>query len=179
MEGSLVPTMNPASPIILLLTYSLDHSCHFREHIHGFRPSRDISDSLSVDCDVEVLNQNVIQNQFFEETSMESGYGPLLLRGKAEAADTRVNKSKRSAMIPLRPRFQAAKDRAAVKGGGNLEHGIVVMETAADIGHSHPLLYDCYSGDHIITTQDLCGNKVAYLVEERKEKCGVQTKNSV
>lgn len=39
-----------------------------RQHIHAFWSSRDIRHSLAVDRDVEVLNQNVIQNQFFEET---------------------------------------------------------------------------------------------------------------
>lgn len=46
------------------------------------------------------------------------------------------------------------------------------METPADVGHSHPFLYDRYSSDHIFAAQDLCGNKVAYLVEKGRQMDG-------
>lgn len=67
----------------------------------------------------------------------------------------------------LQPGFLEAKHGAAVKGGGDLEHCIVVMETATDISHSHPFLNDRYPSDHILTVQDLCGNEVAYLADGR------------
>lgn len=70
----------------------------------------------------------------------------------------------------LEPGLFEAEDRAAVEGGGDLEHSVVVVETATDVGHSHPFLYDRYSSDHILTAQDLCGNKVAYLAEEREKQ---------
>lgn len=69
----------------------------------------------------------------------------------------------------LEPGLLEAKDRAAVEGGGDLEHGVVVVETAAYVGHSHPFLYDRDPWDHILTAQDLCGNKVAYLAKEKRE----------
>lgn len=70
----------------------------------------------------------------------------------------------------LEPSLLKAEDRAAVKGGGDLEHSVVVVETATDVSHSDPFLYDHYPCDHILTAQDLCGNKVAYLSEDREKR---------
>lgn len=70
----------------------------------------------------------------------------------------------------LEPSLFEAEDRAAVKGGGDLQHSIVVVETATDVSHSDPFLYDYYPCDHILTAQDLCGNKVAYLSEDREKQ---------
>lgn len=67
----------------------------------------------------------------------------------------------------LEPGLLEAEDRAAVEGGRDLEHGVVVVETAADVGHGHPFLYDQHSSDHVVAAQDLCGDEVADLVEER------------
>lgn len=67
----------------------------------------------------------------------------------------------------LQPGLLEAKHGAAVKRGGDLEHRVVVMETATDVSHSHPFLYDRYPSDHILTAQDLCGNQVAYLADGR------------
>ncbi len=69
----------------------------------------------------------------------------------------------------LQPGLLEAEHRAAVEGGGDLEHGVVVVETATDVGHSHPFLYDHHSSDHVLAAQDLCGNKVAYLAEEKEK----------
>lgn len=70
----------------------------------------------------------------------------------------------------LEPGLLEAEDGAAVEGGGDLEHGVVVVETATDVGHRHPFLYDRYSGDHVLTAQDLRGNEVAYLAGEREKR---------
>lgn len=70
----------------------------------------------------------------------------------------------------LQPGLFEAEHRAAVQRRCDLEHSVVVMETAADIGHSHPFLNDHHPSDHIVTAQDLCGNKVAYLSEERGKR---------
>lgn len=38
-----------------------------RLHVHGFGSSRDIRHSLAVVRDVQILHQDIVQNQFFEE----------------------------------------------------------------------------------------------------------------
>lgn len=68
----------------------------------------------------------------------------------------------------LEPGLLQAEDGAAVQGGRDLQHGVVVVETAADVGHSHPLLDDQHSGDHVVAAQDLRGDEVADLVEQRE-----------
>ena len=65
----------------------------------------------------------------------------------------------------LKPSFLEAENRAAVERGGDLKHGVVVMQTAAYVSHSHPFLDHNYPIDQVITPQDLCGNQVAYLSE--------------
>lgn len=65
----------------------------------------------------------------------------------------------------LEPGLLQAEDGAAVQGGCDLQHGVVVVETAADVGHGHPFLYDQHPGDHVVAAQDLCGDEVADLVE--------------
>lgn len=70
----------------------------------------------------------------------------------------------------LEPGLLETEDRAAVEGGGDLQHGVVVVETAADVCYSHPFLYDEHPRDHVIAAQDLRGNKVAYLAEERRKQ---------
>lgn len=72
----------------------------------------------------------------------------------------------------LEPGLLEAEDGAAVEGGGDLQHGVVVVETATDVGHSHPFLYDGYSSDHVVTAQDLRGDKVAYLDRGKREMIG-------
>lgn len=66
----------------------------------------------------------------------------------------------------LEPGLLEAEHRAAIEGGGDLQDGVVIVETPADVGHGHPFLYDRYASDHVLAAQDLCGNKVAYLVEK-------------
>lgn len=39
-----------------------------RQQVHGFGSSRDIRHSLAIISDVEILNKDVVQNQFFKET---------------------------------------------------------------------------------------------------------------
>lgn len=63
----------------------------------------------------------------------------------------------------LEPGLLEAEHGAAVERGGDLQHGVVIVETPADVGHGHPFLYNRYSSDHVLAAQDLCGNKVAYL----------------
>ena len=70
----------------------------------------------------------------------------------------------------LEPGLFETEDRAAIERRCYLKHGVVIVETATDVSHRHPFLYDCYSSDHILTAQNLCGNEVAYLAEEREEK---------
>lgn len=64
----------------------------------------------------------------------------------------------------LEPGLLEAEHGAAVERGGDLQHGVVVVETPADVGHGHPFLYDRHPSDHILAAQDLGSNKVAYLV---------------
>ncbi len=61
------------------------------------------------------------------------------------------------------PGLLQTEDGAAIEGWGDFQHGIVVMETAADIGHRHPLLHHCYPYIHILTLQDLCSDQVTDL----------------
>lgn len=68
----------------------------------------------------------------------------------------------------LEPGLLQAEDGAAVQGGRDLQHGVVVVETAAYIGHGHPFLYDQHSGDHVVAAQNLCGDEVADLVVDRE-----------
>lgn len=70
------------------------------------------------------------------------------------------------------PGLLEPEHRAAVEGGGDLQHSVVVMETAADVRHSHPLLHHRHPCGHVVTTQDLSGNQVTDLKEAR------QTRNS-
>lgn len=80
---------------------------------------------------------------------------------------TKQNKTEDTHLLGnLEPGLLEAKDGAAVEGGGDLEHSVVVVETATDVGHSHPLLYDQHSSDHVLAAQDLGGYEVAYLALE-------------
>lgn len=38
------------------------------EHVHSFGSGRDVRHSLAAVGDVEILHQDVVENQFFEET---------------------------------------------------------------------------------------------------------------
>ena len=64
------------------------------------------------------------------------------------------------------PGLLEAEDRAAVQGGGDLQHSVVVVETAADVGHRHPLLQHAHPQVHIVPLQDLRGDQVADLRAE-------------
>lgn len=48
------------------------------------------------------------------------------------------------------PGLFETEDRTSVERGGDLKHGVVIMETAANVRHSHPFLNDRYSGDHVV-----------------------------
>lgn len=64
-------------------------------------------------------------------------------------------------------------DGTAVEGGGDLQDTIVVVEAAADVGYSHPLLYGAGSGAHICVGHDLRRHQVTHLgggkAEEREK----------
>lgn len=70
------------------------------------------------------------------------------------------------------PGLFEAEHRAAVEGRGDLQHSVVVMETAADVRHCHPLLHHRHPRGHIVTAQDLRGNQVTDLTE------AIQTRSS-
>lgn len=65
----------------------------------------------------------------------------------------------------LQPGFLQAEDRAAVEGGGDLQHGVVVVQAAADIGHRHPLLDGADARGELLVAEDLRRNQVADLRE--------------
>lgn len=54
-------------------------------------------------------------------------------------------------------------DGAAVEGGGNLQHAVVIIEAPADVGHSQPLLYGAGPGAHICVGHNLRGHQITHL----------------
>ena len=54
-------------------------------------------------------------------------------------------------------------DGASVEGGGDLQDTIVVVEAAANVSHSHPLLYGAGSGAYICVGHDLRRHQVTHL----------------
>ena len=73
----------------------------------------------------------------------------------------------------LEPGLFQAEYGAAFKGGRDLQHRVVVVETATDVGHCHPLLHDQHPHVHIIPSQDLSGNQVTNL-QIRMYSCGIE-----
>ena len=67
----------------------------------------------------------------------------------------------------LEPRLLETEHRTAVKGGGDFQHGVVVMKTAADVCYRHPLFHHRNPSIHIFTAQDFCGYEVADLSQRR------------
>lgn len=63
----------------------------------------------------------------------------------------------------LSPGLLQAVDGAAVERRCDLQHPVVVVETAADVGHSHPLLYRAGPGAHVSVGHDLGRYQVAHL----------------
>jgi len=61
-------------------------------------------------------------------------------------------------------------DGAAVQGGGDLQHAVVVVEAAADVGHGHPLLDGAGPRAHVRVGHDLRGHQVAHLKHGRREQ---------
>lgn len=63
----------------------------------------------------------------------------------------------------LEPGLLEAENRAAVQRGRDFEHGVVVVQAAADVSHGNPFFYNCYPSGRVVATKDLRGNQVAYL----------------
>lgn len=54
-------------------------------------------------------------------------------------------------------------DGAAVERGGDLQHAVVVVEAAADVGHRQPLLYGAGPGAHVSVGHNLRGHQITHL----------------
>lgn len=67
------------------------------------------------------------------------------------------------------PSFLQTVDGAAVEGGCDLQDPVVVVETATDVCHSHPLLYGAGPGAHVRVGHNLGGNQVAHLHKKKRE----------
>lgn len=63
----------------------------------------------------------------------------------------------------LSPGLLQAVDGAAVERRCDLQHPVVVVETATDVGHGHPLLYGAGPGAHVGVGHDLGRHQVAHL----------------
>lgn len=61
------------------------------------------------------------------------------------------------------PCLLETEDGTAVERGRDLEQSIVVVEAAADISYSHPLLNHRHTHVDVVPVQDLCGDPVADL----------------
>lgn len=76
------------------------------------------------------------------------------------------------------PGLLQAVDGAAVEGGRDLQHPVVIVEAAADVSHGHPLLYGAGPGAHVGVGHDLRRHQVAHLEEEKRRErrrgCGEQ-----
>lgn len=73
------------------------------------------------------------------------------------------------------PGLLQAVDGAAVEGRRDLQHPVVIVEAAADVGHGHPLLDGAGPGAHVGVGHDLRRHQVAHLDEEkRRERWGGQ-----
>lgn len=66
----------------------------------------------------------------------------------------------------LEPGFLQAEDGTAVEGGGDLQHGVVVVQAAADIRHGHPLLDGAHPRVDLLVAQDLRRYQVTDLQED-------------
>lgn len=61
------------------------------------------------------------------------------------------------------PRLLQPEDGAAVHGRGNLQHGVVVVQAAAYVGHGHPLLDGACPGSDVLVADDFGSNQVTDL----------------
>ena len=73
-------------------------------------------------------------------------------------------------LADLGPGLLQPVDGAAVEGGGDLQHAVVVVEAAADVGHGHPLLYGAGSRAHVRVGHDLGRHQVAHLNTEGPQR---------
>ena len=71
------------------------------------------------------------------------------------------------------PGLLKSVDGAAVQRGGDLQHAVVVVEAAADVGHGHPLLYGAGPGAHVSVGHDLGCHQVAHLQHQSRAGGGV------
>lgn len=61
-------------------------------------------------------------------------------------------------------------DGATVEGGRDLQYSIVIVEAAADVRHSDPLLYGAGPGAHVGVGHNLWGHQVTHLdIENGRE----------
>lgn len=70
----------------------------------------------------------------------------------------------------FQPGLLEAEDGAAIERGCDLQHGVVVVEAAADVSHRHPFLNHCHTHVDIVPVEDLCGDPVADLTKEQENK---------
>lgn len=61
------------------------------------------------------------------------------------------------------PRLLQPEDGAAVHGRGDLQHGVVVVQAAAYVGHGHPLLDGARPGGDVLVADDFGSNQVTDL----------------
>lgn len=66
------------------------------------------------------------------------------------------------------PSLLQAVDGATVEGRRDLQDPVVVVETAADVRHSHPLLYGAGPGAHVGVGHNLWGHQVTHLDKEKR-----------
>lgn len=64
------------------------------------------------------------------------------------------------------PGLLQSVDGATVEGWRDLQHSVVIIEAAADVRHSDPLLYGAGPGAHVGVGHNLWGHQVAHLVKE-------------
>ncbi len=66
------------------------------------------------------------------------------------------------------PGLLETEDGASVERGCDFQHGVVVVQAAADVSHCHPFLNHCHTYVDIIPVQDLCGYSITDLTKKRK-----------
>lgn len=71
------------------------------------------------------------------------------------------------------PRLLQPVDGAAVQSGGDLQHAVVVVEAATDVGHRQPLFYGAGPGAHVGVGHNLRRHQVTHL--RRREARETQT----
>ena len=81
-------------------------------------------------------------------------------------------------LADLGPGFLQPVDGTAVEGGGDLQHAVVVVEAAADVGHGHPLLNGVGPRAHVRVGHDLGRHQVAHLNTRVQQSCALGARAS-